>query len=268
MFKTRLLSGIVLVIVLVATVGLGGEILFAFLGAISLVGMTELYKIVGVQGKVLGAAGYLAALVYYGLLWCRASEYVTMLSILFLILLMAVYVFTFPKFRAEQVMTVFFGFFYVAVMLSYVYQTRMLSDGGVVVWLIFLSSWGCDTCAYCVGVLIGKHKMAPKLSPKKSVEGGIGGIVGAALLGALFALAVNRFGGAFVSPVHYAVICAAGGAISQVGDLAASAIKRNHEIKDYGKLIPGHGGILDRFDSVIFTAPVIYYLATLLAGNL
>ena len=136
----------------------------------------------------------------------------------------------------------------------------MLSDGGVVVWLIFLSSWGCDTCAYCVGVLIGKHKMAPKLSPKKSVEGGIGGIVGAALLGALFALAVNRFGGAFVSPV--------GGAISQVGDLAASAIKRNHEIKDYGKLIPGHGGILDRFDSVIFTAPVIYYLATLLAGNL
>ena len=118
MFKTRLLSGIVLVIVLVATVGLGGEILFAFLGAISLVGMTELYKVVGVQGKVLGAAGYLAALVYYGLLWCRASEYVTMLSILFLILLMAVYVFTFPKFRAEQVMTVFFGFFYVAVMLS------------------------------------------------------------------------------------------------------------------------------------------------------
>lgn len=268
MFKTRLLSGIILVIVLVATVGTGGEILFAFLGAISLVGMTELYKVVGVQGKVLGAVGYLAALAYYGLLWCKAADDVAMLSIFFLVLLMAVYVFTFPAFCAEQVMTVFFGFFYVAVMLSYVYQTRMLSDGGVVVWLIFLSSWGCDTCAYCVGVLIGKHKMAPKLSPKKSVEGGIGGIAGAALLGALFALAVNHWGGVSVSPMHYAVICAAGGAISQVGDLAASAIKRNHEIKDYGKLIPGHGGILDRFDSVIFTAPVIYYLATLLAGNL
>lgn len=268
MFKTRLLSGIVLVIVLVATVGTGGEILFAFLGAISLVGMTELYKVVGVQGKLLGFAGYLAALAYYGLLWCGAMEYLAMLSILFLVLLMAVYVFTFPAFRAEQVMTVFFGFFYVAVMLSYVYQTRMLADGSVVVWLIFLSSWGCDTCAYCVGVLIGKHKMAPKLSPKKSVEGGIGGIAGAALLGALFALAMGRWGGASASPLYYAVICAAGGAISQVGDLAASAIKRNHEIKDYGKLIPGHGGILDRFDSVIFTAPVIYYLAALLAGNL
>lgn len=268
MFRTRLISGIVLVIVLVATVGTGGEFLLAFLGAISLVGMKELYHVVGVQNKVLGFAGYLAALVYYGLLWGGAAEYVTMLSIFFLVMLMAVYVFTFPEFRAEQVMTVFFGFFYVAVMLSYVYQTRILSDGSVVVWLIFLSSWGCDTCAYCVGVLIGKHKMAPRLSPKKSVEGGIGGIAGAALLGALFALAVGQWGSIPASPIHYAVICAAGGAISQVGDLAASAIKRNHEIKDYGKLIPGHGGILDRFDSVIFTAPVIYYLATLLAGNL
>lgn len=268
MFKTRLLSGIVLVIVLIATVGYGGNLLFAFLAVISVIGMTELYKVVGVQRKALGFAGYLAAVLYYGLLYTGHMEYVTMLSILFLVLIMAVYVFTFPAFRAEQVMTVFFGFFYVAVMLSYVFQTRGLADGRVVVWLIFLSSWGCDTCAYCVGMLIGKRKMAPKLSPKKSVEGGIGGIVGAALLGVIFAAAMNRWGGADASPLHYAVICAAGGAISQVGDLAASAIKRNHEIKDYGKLIPGHGGILDRFDSVIFTAPVIYYLATLLAGSL
>ena len=136
------------------------------------------------------------------------------------------------------------------------------------VWLIFLSSWGCDTCAYCVGMLIGKHKMAPKLSPKKSVEGGVGGVLGAALLGVLFALAMNHWGGEDVNALHYAVICGVGGIISQVGDLAASAIKRNHDIKDYGRLIPGHGGILDRFDSVIFTAPVIYYLATALGGTL
>ena len=261
MFRTRLLSGIVLVIVLVATVGLGGDVLFAVLGIISLIGMSELYQAVGVHNKVLGLAGYLGAAAYYALLFAGRLEYVTMLSVLFLVLLMAVYVFTFPSFQAEQVMTVFFGLFYVAVMLSYVYQTRQLPDGGRVVWLIFLSSWGCDTCAYCVGVLFGKHKMAPKLSPKKSVEGGIGGVLGAALLGVLFALAMNRWGAASANPAYYAVICGAGGMISQVGDLAASAIKRNHEIKDYGRLIPGHGGILDRFDSVIFTAPVIYYLA-------
>ena len=109
-------------------------------------------------------------------------------------------------------------------------------------------------------MLIGKHKMAPILSPKKSVEGGVGGVVGAALLGAIFAACMNHFASADVSPVLCAVICGVGGAISQIGDLSASAIKRNHEIKDYGKLIPGHGGILDRFDSVIFTAPIIYYL--------
>lgn len=269
MFKTRLLSGIILVIILIATVGYGGNVLFAVLGFISIIGLSELYKVVDVHNKVLGYVGYLATVIYYyAILFNGNMEYFTMLSILFLVLTMAVYVFTFPSFRAEQVMTVFFGFFYVAVMLSYVYLTRNLTDGGIVVWLIFLSSWGCDTCAYCVGVLIGKHKMAPKLSPKKSVEGGVGGVLGAALLGVLFALAVNHWGNAGVNPLHYAIICGVGGMISQVGDLAASAIKRNHDIKDYGKLIPGHGGILDRFDSVIFTAPIIYYLAVFLAGNI
>ena len=109
-------------------------------------------------------------------------------------------------------------------------------------------------------MLIGKHKMAPVLSPKKSVEGAVGGVAGAALLGMIYAWATGG------KMTEYAVICAAGALISMVGDLAASAIKRNQGIKDYGKLIPGHGGILDRFDSVIFTAPVIYYLAKIVLG--
>ena len=187
-----------------------------------------------------------------------------MFAIILLILVMAVYVFAFPKYVSEQVMTAYFGVFYVAIILSYIYHTRLLKDGLFLVGLVFLCSWGCDTCAYCVGVLIGKHKMAPKLSPKKSIEGGIGGLAGAALLGALYALAINKWGGASAGVGEYALICFVGGIISMIGDLAASAIKRNHEIKDYGKLIPGHGGILDRFDSVIFTAPVIYYLAVAL----
>lgn len=102
--------------------------------------------------------------------------------------------------------------------------------------------------------------MAPVLSPKKSVEGAVGGVLGAALLGVAYAAATGG------KMAEYALICAVGALISMVGDLAASAIKRNQGIKDYGKLIPGHGGILDRFDSVIFTAPVIYYLAKLVLG--
>lgn len=264
MFKTRLLSGIMLVIVLVITVGSGGNLLLAVSAVISIIGMTELYKVVKAERTPLAVTGYLAGILYYVMVFVGHTDLLIYFAIFFLIALMAVYVFTFPKYRAEQVMTIFFGVFYVAVMLSFVYQTRTLEDGMIMVWLIFLSSWGCDTCAYCAGMLFGKHKMAPKLSPKKSVEGGIGGIAGAALLGALYALAMNHWGGAAISPLFCAVTCAVGGGISQIGDLAASAIKRNYEIKDYGKLIPGHGGILDRFDSVIFTAPVICFLAWIL----
>ena len=262
MFKTRLLSGIVLVAVLILTVGMGGPVLYTVLLAASLIGLMELYRTVKVQNQALGVVGYLGAIGYYILMYQNKMEYIMPLIILVLMLAMAVYVFAYPKFVAEQVMTVFFGVIYVAVMLSFVYQTRCLPDGMVMVWLIFLSSWGCDTCAYCVGMLIGKHKMSPKLSPKKSVEGAIGGVVGAALLTVIYGMIFKNAMGVTTQHVWImAAISAVGALISMVGDLTASAIKRNYEIKDYGKLIPGHGGILDRFDSVIFTAPMIYFLA-------
>ena len=129
---------------------------------------------------------------------------------------------------------------------------------------MFLGAWGSDTCAYCVGRLIGKHKAFPVLSPKKSWEGCVGGVLGAALLGLVYALIFRSKLTAVGNPtLAFPVICACASVLSQFGDLAASGIKRQHEIKDYGKLIPGHGGILDRFDSVIFTAPATYLLLTL-----
>ncbi len=167
-----------------------------------------------------------------------------------LMLLMSVYVFTFPKYKTEEITIVFFGVFYVAVMLSYLFQVRQMPDGGYLVWLIFLSSWGCDTCAYCVGVLFGKHKLAPVLSPKKSIEGAIGGVAGAAVLGFLYALTFQTQMAGIKNPQ---LVCA-----------LACAIERNHQVKDYGHLIPGHGGVLDRFDSMIFTAPAIYFAVTFL----
>ena len=270
MFKTRLLSGILLVIIALITVITGGSLLFGVLLLISLIGMTEFYKVFGIEKKAPGVLGYIFAVGYYALLYFKPQlpgeslNWFMMLFMGYLICQMAVLVFAYPKYNTQQILAGFFGVFYVAVMLSYIYQTRILSGGVFTVWLVFVCSWGCDKCAYCVGMLIGKHKMAPVLSPKKSVEGGIGGIIGAALIGTLYALAVNYWGNAGEDVLRYAIIGAAGGAISQIGDLAASAIKRYHNIKDYGKLIPGHGGILDRFDSVIFTAPIIYYLALFL----
>ena len=263
MFKTRLISGIVLVIIALATIISGSWILFFTLLVVSLIGMRELYKVMKVSDEhvtVLELVGYLGAVLYYIAMKADFGNYGTMAIIISMILILFVYVFGYPKYHAEQVMAAFFGVVYVAVMLSFIYLTRSLPDGKFLVWLIFLCSWGCDTCAYCVGMLIGKHKMAPVLSPKKSIEGAVGGVAGAALLGVIYAAATQG------KMAEYALICAVGALISMVGDLAASAIKRNQNIKDYGKLIPGHGGILDRFDSVIITAPVIYYLAKTILG--
>lgn len=267
MFKTRLLSGIVLVAVALVTMICGGYVLYATVLILSLIGVFELYRVMGVQEKkqpILAAVGYAGVIAYYLLLLFGLESYTMIALIFILVAMMFVYVFAYPRYRSEQIMAAFFGIVYVAVMLSYIYQTRNLTDGAYLVWLIFICSWGCDTCAYCVGMLIGKHKMSPKLSPKKSVEGAIGGVLGAALIGAVYAAAVGEHLQEDNQVVAYAVICAVGALISMVGDLAASAIKRNHNIKDYGTLIPGHGGVLDRFDSVIFTAPMIYFLATLL----
>lgn len=268
MFKTRLLSGIVLVIIALATILCGGPVLFTTLLCVSLIGMQELYKATGVKKEdfdLLEIVSYVGVAIYYFVMWQLPGTFHMLALILCLLFLMFVYVFTYPKYQADQIMAAMFGIIYVGVMLSYVFQTRILSGGKFLVWLIFLCSWGCDTCAYCVGVLFGKHKMAPVLSPKKSVEGAVGGVAGAALLGALYAWAISGYvGDASHTPLIYAIICAIGALVSMVGDLAASAIKRQQNIKDYGTLIPGHGGILDRFDSVIFTAPIIYFLAVTL----
>ena len=266
MFKTRLLSGILLVIIALVTIITGGDVLFGTILAISLIGMTEIYKIMEVNNKLLGGVSYIAAVVYFALIRFGMTEWITMFTIAFLIVLMAVYVFTYPKYRAEHIMLAFFGLFYVAVMLSYVYQIRMLEQGAFLVWLVFLCSWGCDTCAYCVGVTMGKHKMAPVISPKKSWEGFFGGwIISVLCAYGLFALRFhvdNSYGeGLFYTMYLYLPVVFVLAPLSVVGDLLASLIKRKCGIKDFGNIMPGHGGVMDRFDSVLFIAPLLYVLA-------
>lgn len=262
MFKTRLLSGIVLVIAAILLIVTGGEVLLFSTLLISCIGMFELFRVFKIEKSIISIVPYIAAILYYcNLKWAFIPD-IMILFMGFLIILMFVYVLSYPKYDAKQLMAAFFGMFYVGVMLSYVYQIRTLNNGIYLAFLVFLCSWGCDTCAYCVGVLIGKHKMAPKLSPKKSIEGAVGGVLGSALLTALYCFifrAKMDIGGEEI--LILAIIAAVAGLISMVGDLCASAIKRNYDIKDYGHLIPGHGGILDRFDSMIITAPIIYYLA-------
>lgn len=269
--KERTLSAVVLVIAALAAILPGGIILALTLYVVSIIGFLELTKACGVRTQkinLLEWVGILCITLYYLVLYfVQDTSYSMQLIIFMLIALMFAYVFGFSKYHANQVMNTYFSLIYAPVMLSFVFLTRQLENGIYLVWMIFISSWISDTCAYLVGVMIGKHKLAPVLSPKKSIEGAVGGVVGAAAVGALF--------GAYLDSVLYlenfavilAIVGGVGSVISQVGDLAASAIKRNHDIKDYGKLIPGHGGIMDRFDSVIFTAPITYFLIIML-GNI
>ena len=261
-FLVRLMSSVFIVIIALATLILGNDVLYATMVIISLIGLFEIYKVVKIEKTILGTIGYIVNVAWFILLRLNKADLGLMLLMAAIMAIMCVYVFSTPKYNDSQVTMTFFGIVYVGMMLSYVYQTRCLDDGLWLVWLIFVGSWGSDTCAYLVGVLIGKHKLAPKVSPAKSIEGSVGGILGAALIGVIYALIVgDKLSGIANPMVAFAIIGAASSVISQIGDLAASAIKRNHDIKDYGHLIPGHGGILDRFDSVIFTAPIVFFLA-------
>ena len=265
MFMARLLSGVVLVVIAAVTLLTGGYLLAAVCLFISMVAYGELVKAckIRVQGQGMNAlegVGYLGIVCYYAVVVFTGSAQAQLFAVLFtMAAFMFVYVFAFPKYRAEQVMGAFFCFAYAPVMFAFLYLTRELPYGEYLVWMIFISSWICDTCAYLTGISIGKHKMTPKLSPKKSIEGAVGGVLGSALVGGLYGyFLVEQVVEERQVTWIFVLISAVGAVISQVGDLAASAIKRNHEIKDYGHLIPGHGGIMDRFDSVIFVAPAIY----------
>ncbi|MEZ3472523.1 MAG: phosphatidate cytidylyltransferase [Lachnospiraceae bacterium] len=270
--KERTISAVILVIAAFASILPGGIILAVVLYGISMVGFLELTRACGVRKdqkpNTLEIVGLAAITCYYLVTYfVQDASYAVMVILLAMIAMMSVYVFGFPKYHADQVMDAYFALIYAPVMLSFVLLTRQLDDGIYLVWMIFISSWISDTFAYLAGVMLGRHKLAPVLSPKKSVEGSVGGIVGAALFGALFGAYLDTTLGQEQYVMILAVVGGVGSVISQVGDLAASAIKRNHEIKDYGNLIPGHGGIMDRFDSVIFTAPITYFLITLLMNG-
>ena len=138
-----------------------------------------------------------------------------------------------------------------------------MTEYSLFIWIVVIAAFGSDICAYFTGYFLGKHKMAPNLSPKKTIEGAVGGLIGSSLLSGLFGYIFMR---------DMALVCLVlglvGGAAGMAGDLTASMFKRKMGIKDYGTLIPGHGGIMDRFDSVIFVAPVVYYAICALTGIL
>jgi phosphatidate cytidylyltransferase len=221
-----------------------------------------------------------SVLLYVSYLFSIDGFFNIMLWIFLVLLTSFLYMFRIDRRGLPDLLVTVFGVFYVVFLIFHIVlldaSDRLIQSGytnaeamyssaeeltglqfsgfGSGVWLVILTAFGTDICAYFTGVFFGKHKLCPSISPKKTIEGSIGGIVGSVILCGLW-------GWFFANPffLHCLIIGALGGALSQVGDLSASILKRKLGVKDYGKLIPGHGGILDRFDSVLFTAPLVYY---------
>lgn len=257
---TRVISGAVLVVLAVGILYFGGYVTGAAMLLLSLGGVFELLRVYQLHKSAMGYMAYIFTVAYYGIICFGKGEYFMPLIVAYLIAILTAYVLAYPKFKDRDVMVTFTSFFYVSVMLSFVYYIREIEYGGAFVVLIFICSWINDTFAYFTGVTLGKHKMTPKLSPKKSIEGLIGGLLGATVIGALYGVFFQaKVYDLKNCPLIFGIVGLLGAGAAVVGDLTASAIKRNNNVKDYGKLIPGHGGVLDRFDSMIFTAPIIYY---------
>ena len=266
----RILSGIIGLIALLPLIIFGGLWLQIGLTIVVIIGMWEFYRAFG-EIRAAHIIGLALAVAYIALIDNIFPGFLNLLLLPLLpAILLAVSYMAFVVMRRKpykpigDVSIAVFGFFYIAVTLSTIYILRE-GMGMFFVWLVFISAWGCDTGAYFTGRTLGRHKLAPVLSPNKTVEGFAGGIVTATLLGAAYGFILYNLGklgfGYILIFALVAFVCSIAG---QIGDLAASAIKRSRELKDYGNIMPGHGGVLDRFDSIIFTAPLAFVILGLI----
>lgn len=256
---TRIMTSVIGIPLVIAIIVIGNPLLKYVVMAVSLIAMYEFYRVVKTSYKPVMTIGYGAVIVQY-LAFDMVMQYYYIYITIITVLALAVLVASYPKYSIVDIAITIFPIIYVSLLFSYIILLRNVEDGSFWVWLIAISAWGSDTFAYFTGKSIGKHKLAPRLSPKKTIEGSIGGILGAGVLGYIYTLAYNYYSPLIIRQQVIWVIIAVmlGALISQFGDLAASAIKRYFNQKDYGHILPGHGGILDRCDSFLFVAPIIY----------
>ncbi|MCX4372183.1 MAG: phosphatidate cytidylyltransferase [Dysosmobacter sp.] len=261
--------------ILVAVVGVPA-LLYVVLGAPSIVMALALIALAGVgtmelQQCVSGTkkaelAAFSALLAGLTVGWYfNTPERVSVLFLMGLVFFFGYAILRGGEVKFNQIMAGFFGA--AAIGYSFASFLRLEASGMHRAYLLlpFILSFACDTFAFFAGLTLGRHKLAPKVSPKKTVEGSIGGLAGNVVCGLLFVWVMDRFfGGSAIEYGPMILIALLCGVVAQVGDLSFSLIKREFGIKDYGRLFLAHGGVLDRFDSVLFVAPVIEIIFSLM----
>ena len=275
-FWVRTAVGALLLGLIIALGILGGWYYLILLFVFAFLGAVEFYRVFGMEKALQGVYGLVLGSLFYFLLALRLTGYLLPFLAASFLLLGLMYVMEFGRTDAKKTMASWFCMFYLFGLFPFLFRIRAAEGGKILFFLPFVSAFGADSFAYIFGSLFGKHKMAPVLSPKKSWEGFAGGMAMSLVLGALYGLIFKDSLGSvfgreglpvfFASPiVSCALLSFLGAFASVIGDLFASAFKREHDVKDYSHFIPGHGGVLDRFDSVLFAAPVVYYLIRFLS---
>ena len=235
------------------------DVVCAIIAALSL---HEYFNAMKAKSKPVIWIGYVMATLIAFIHVFPIEHAITIISILIPITVTTLFmqiVLTNMKTNIVDIAVTFFGICYIPLFFMFVPLLHGMENGKILIWFIIIISWGTDTLAYCVGKLIGKHKFS-KISPNKTIEGCIGGIVGAVILTLVYTYMCNTIWSMNLSYLTIAIVAIILSMVSQIGDFAASSIKRYVGIKDFSNLIPGHGGMLDRIDSVIFVAPFVYIL--------
>ena len=271
--KTRIISAIVMLPLLIL-VYLGGIWLKMAVVIISVIGLDEFYKGFKAEGVKpsfpIGIASVILLHIFHTInvqMGADGPDSGVLYALWLFIVVVAcmIYGFKVEERKTEDMAATALGIIYVPFLFHFAVLIDECDYAKNYIWLVFIIAFGTDIFAYFSGVFLGKHKLCPTLSPKKTVEGAVGGMVGALAFSLLF-------GHFFLEQGHtlnfgFILMVLIGSVVSMLGDLSASAFKRQMGIKDYGNLIPGHGGILDRFDSVLFVAPYLYfYIALVLPG--
>jgi len=252
---------------------IGGTFLRIGILILSILGLFELFKVSRKKGvKPLSLLAYVATIAYYIAIdnkyLTNAVYYKYLFGVIVIaVLLLMCYTVINTKYNYIDIAVTVFGFIYVPVFFGNIILVNQTIYGNYLVWLIFISSWLCDTGAYYSGRFFGKHKLAPKVSPNKTIEGSIGGLISSCLACGIFGILIRNLNvNININIIHFFVIGLICGVFGQFGDLMASSIKRYVGVKDFSNLIPGHGGILDRFDSILFASVVVYYYISFILG--
>lgn len=248
---------------------LGGIWLKSVVALMGLRALFEYFTVVEARGlKPLKALGYFFGAVHFVLFFLGAELFVIGITMM-LVTVTALIASVFKREHSfiDAAVTVM-GYIYTIAFFSLIILIYEMPGGNWYVLTIFTISWLTDTMAYFSGRFFGKRKLIPEVSPKKTVEGAIGGLMGGALATMLYGMILHRFGQTHLMNAWHFLAMGFGGSIfAQIGDLIASSIKRDCGVKDYPKLIPGHGGILDRFDSVLMAAVSVFLYLTLFLGQ-